>query len=83
MDHFMPGMDGIECLKQIRGQADGMCKEVPVIILTANTEGENQELYKEAGFDGRLSKPVSGSSLEGELIKHIPMDKLKFDSDRA
>ncbi|MBQ7587019.1 MAG: response regulator [Lachnospiraceae bacterium] len=79
MDHFMPGMDGIECLKHIRSQTEGMCNEVPVIILTANAEGENQELYKEAGFDGRLSKPVSGSSLEGELIKHIPKDKIKYD----
>ena len=79
MDHFMPGMDGIECLKHIRSQAEGMCKEVPVIILTANAEGEYQEIYKEAGFNGWLAKPVSGSSLEGELIKHIPKDKIKYD----
>ena len=76
MDHLMPGMDGIECLKHIRDQADGMCTDVPVVVLTANAEREHQDAYAEAGFDGYLVKPVSGSSLEGELIKHIPKDKI-------
>ncbi|MCR5602511.1 MAG: response regulator [Lachnospiraceae bacterium] len=77
LDHLMPEMDGIECLKQIRTQKDGMCTDVPVVILTANAERENQDMYAEAGFDGYLVKPVSGNSLEEELIKHIPKDKLQ------
>ncbi len=76
MDHFMPGMDGIECLDHIRSQTGGKCKDVPVIILTANAGSEFQEMYKNAGFDGFLVKPISGSRLEEALLKYIPQEKL-------
>ncbi|MBR6469152.1 MAG: response regulator, partial [Lachnospiraceae bacterium] len=76
MDHLMPEMDGLECLERIRSQEEGMCRDVPVIVLTANAGGENNELYNRAGFDGQLSKPVSGRSLEETLMKFIPEEKL-------
>ena len=76
MDHLMPEMDGIECLEYIRNQSGGMCTDVPVIVLTANVGGENNELYKEAGFDEILAKPVSGNSLEETLLRFIPRDKI-------
>ena len=76
MDHLMPEMDGLECLEHIRSQEEGMCRDVPVIVLTANAGGENNELYNRAGFDGQLSKPVSGRSLEETLMKFIPEEKL-------
>ncbi len=76
MDHLMPEMDGIECLKYIRNQTGGMCADVPVIVLTANVGGENNELYSEAGFDEILAKPVSGNSLEEVLLRFIPRDKI-------
>ena len=72
MDHLMPEMDGIECLHEIRMQAGGLNQETPVVILTANAGGENQRLYKQEGFDGYLSKPVTGGQLEAELLKHLP-----------
>ncbi|MBR4573854.1 MAG: response regulator [Lachnospiraceae bacterium] len=77
MDHLMPEMDGIECLSHIREQDDGKCRDVPVIVLTANAAIEDMQMYKEAGFDGFLVKPVSGSRLEEGLIKHIPPEKIK------
>ena len=76
MDHLMPEMDGIECLEYIRNQSGGMCTDVPVIVLTANVGGENNELYNEAGFDEILAKPVSGNSLEETLLRFIPRDKI-------
>ncbi len=76
MDHLMPEMDGIECLECIRNQSGGMCTDVPVIVLTANVGGENNELYNEAGFDEILAKPVSGNSLEETLLRFIPRDKI-------
>lgn len=72
MDHLMPEMDGIECLHEIRMQAGGLNQETPVVILTANAGGENQWLYKREGFDGYLTKPVTGGQLEAELLKHLP-----------
>ncbi len=82
MDHFMPGMDGIECLKAIRGQIDGLCSGTPVVILTANAGAENRALYDASGFAGYLTKPVSGRQLEEVLLKHIPAGKIKSGEDR-
>lgn len=72
MDHLMPEMDGIVCLHEIRGQAGGLNQETPVIVLTANAGGESQKLYKREGFDGYLTKPVTGGQLEAELLNHLP-----------
>lgn len=70
----MPEMDGIECLRQIRMQTGGLNQETSVVILTANAGGENQRLYKREGFDGYLTKPVTGGQLESELLKHLPRE---------
>nr|MCR5775150.1 response regulator [Lachnospiraceae bacterium] len=78
MDHLMPQMDGIECLRKLREQVGGLNRNVPVVILTANAGSENRELYQKAGFDGYLVKPVSGEALENMLIRHIPVDKLNI-----
>lgn len=72
MDHLMPEMDGIMCLHEIRRQAGGLNPETPVVVLTANAGGENQRLYRREGFDGYLTKPVTGGQLETELLKHLP-----------
>ncbi len=77
MDHLMPKMDGIECFRRIRNQTEGRCADTPVIMLSANAEGENADLYAEAGFDDHLMKPVSGAALEEVLLKHLPKDKLE------
>ena len=76
MDHLMPGMDGIECLKHMREQEGGLNRNTPVIILTANAGSENRELYNQAGFDGYLVKPVSSESMEDTLIRHISREKI-------
>ncbi len=72
MDHLMPEMDGVVCLHEIRKQAGGLNQETPVVVLTANAGGENQRLYQREGFDGYLTKPVTGAQLEAELLKHLP-----------
>ena len=78
MDHFMPGMDGIECLHAIRTQTQGINQNTPVVILTANADGEDQELYRREGFDGYLSKPINSIQLEEELLKHLPKEMVSM-----
>ena len=72
MDHLMPGMDGIACLKAIRSQIGGQCKESKIVVLTANAGSENKALYEKAGFDGYLTKPITGDILEKELYRLLP-----------
>lgn len=76
MDHLMPEMDGIECLEALRSQQEGLNRNTPVIVLTANAGSDNRDLYNRAGFDGYLVKPVSGLAMEETLIRHIPGEKI-------
>ena len=76
MDHLMPGMDGIECMQQIRKQQGGLSNRSPIIVLTANAGSENKALYTRSGFEGYLVKPVSGKQLEEMIIRHIPEQKI-------
>ena len=80
MDHLMPGMDVIECLHAIRTQPGGINQSTPVVILTANAGGENQELYRREGFDGYLPKPINSTQLEAELLKHLPKEIVSMAS---
>ena len=74
MDHMMPGMDGIECLHAVRGQAGGLCRETPMIVLTANAGSEDQAQYRRAGFDAYLLKPVDADALEETVRNLLPAD---------
>lgn len=74
MDHLMPEMDGIECLKKIRSQMGGRCRESKIVALTANAGSDVQALYVREGFDGYLTKPISGDGLERELYRLLPKE---------
>lgn len=76
LDHMMPGMDGIETLKQSKEMEENMCAGVPVVALTANAVSGVREMYLEAGFDNYLSKPVDGIALEALLERYISPEKI-------
>lgn len=76
MDHFMPEMDGIECMQLIRKQSGGLNNQAPIVALTANAGSEERELYANSGFDGYLVKPVTGRQLEETVLQHLPESKV-------
>lgn len=82
MDHLMPEMDGIDTLMALRSQPGGLNKDTPVIVLTANAGTENQVLYKKSGFDGYLTKPVSGIEMEDTLIRFLPEELVTLSDMR-
>ncbi len=77
MDHLMPGMDGIECMHKIREQVGGLSADSKMIALTANAGSEDRLMYTREGFDGYLSKPVTGEDLEHELMVMLPREMVK------
>ncbi len=83
MDHLMPEMDGIECRRKIKEQTGGRCRETAIVILTANADEENRALYQREGFDGYLSKPVSGDELENELYNLLPKEIVRITGTRS
>ena len=72
MDHLMPQMDGLETLSRIRKQENGMCRETPVIALTANVISGADKYYRQKGFDGYLMKPINGALFEDMLLNCLP-----------
>ena len=76
LDQRMPGMDGVETLKRIRTQEDGLNRETPVICLTADAVLNAREHYLQEGFTDYLSKPVEVAALESALIRHLPTEKV-------
>ena len=76
MDQRMPGMDGTEALRHIRGQADGASRNAPVICMTADAVQGARDRYLAEGFTDYLSKPIDYKALEDMLKKYLPEDKL-------
>jgi len=57
MDIQLPGMDGIEALRQLR--VDPLTRHIPVIAVTASAMTRDRAKIMAAGFDGYQSKPIS------------------------
>jgi two-component system cell cycle response regulator DivK len=57
MDIQLPGIDGIETLRQLR--ADPATAAIPVIAVTASAMTQDRQKILAAGFDGYQSKPIS------------------------
>ena len=78
MDHMMPEMDGIETYHAIRER--NLCKEVPIIMLTANAIVGDREKYQELGFDEVLYKPIVPDCLDRIILQYLPKDIVSFDN---
>ncbi len=61
MDVQMPGMDGMETTKIIRGNEKG--SRTPIVALTAHAVAEQKTKLLLSGMDDFLSKPVSDEDL--------------------
>lgn len=61
-DVVMPGMDGLEFIRQVR--ATPALAKIPVILLTAQIEMNNRLAGMEAGADDYVSKTISPTELE-------------------
>lgn len=62
LDIMMPGLNGYDVCRQIRG--DPLLKELPVLFLTAKAKDEDKIEGFRAGADDYLSKPFNMEELE-------------------
>lgn len=65
LDVMMPGMDGPETLKALRGTAD--FAETPVIFMTAKVQSSEVALYKELGAADVIPKPFDPMTLSATI----------------
>ncbi len=66
-DWNMPNMNGIELLRAIRG--DGAIKDLPVLMVTAESKKENIMEAVQAGVNNYIVKPFNAQTLEEKLNK--------------
>jgi CheY-like chemotaxis protein len=60
MDVEMPGVDGLEATRRIRGgEAAGIRRDIPIVALTAHALQGDRERFTAAGMDDYVSKPIS------------------------
>ncbi len=76
MDIQMPGMDGVEALGWFRRGSGDRFEfttpfDTPVIAVTANALGGDQDRFLALGFDDYLSKPFRQSQLLAMLTKRL------------
>ena len=73
LDHMMPGLDGIETLKQAR-EIDGPSRLAKYIALTAHSGSGLREEYISYGFNDYMPKPIKIDALKKILAKYLPED---------
>ena len=70
-DINMPGMDGLELLRKVKG----LRPELPVLMVTAYGDDERRHRADELGAAAFLSKPVDFDDLKQQLVELMrPMD---------
>jgi CheY-like chemotaxis protein len=72
MDLQMPGLDGYAATRAIRAweELHGLPR-VPIIVLTANTDGEAQRKSVLAGCTGFVAKPVKEATVLGVIQRYL------------
>jgi two-component system, cell cycle response regulator DivK len=69
MDIQLPGMDGLEAVKLLKG--DDLTASVPVIAVTAFAMKDDRQRALDAGFDEYLEKPISVQALREAVGRFI------------
>ncbi len=71
MDIRLPGIDGIEALRQLR--AEEATREIPIMAMTASVMTADRQKITDAGFDAFQSKPLKVSDFVAtveRLLEH-------------
>jgi CheY-like chemotaxis protein len=74
MDLQLPGIDGVEALRQLRQQSQGQgaaARHMPVVAVTAFAMKEDHARAADAGFDGYVEKPISVRALPGQVEEFL------------
>lgn len=71
VDIQLPGMDGLELTRRIRGTP--AWEGLPVVALTAYAMPHDDERMQAAGCDGYISKPINTRTFAAEVRKYLTM----------
>ena len=77
LDLQLPGIDGMEAFRQLRGSPP--TADVPVVAVTALAMKDDRERVLRAGFDGYLEKPISVRELASQVRAFLTAAELPDD----
>jgi two-component system cell cycle response regulator DivK len=77
LDLQLPGIDGIEAFRQLRGSPPTAA--IPVVAVTALAMKDDRERVLRAGFDGYLEKPISVRTLPDQVRAFLTAAELSDD----
>ena len=77
LDLQLPGIDGMEAFRQLRGNSS--TAGVPVVAVTALAMKDDRERVLRAGFDGYLEKPISVRALPDQVRAFLTAAELPDD----
>jgi CheY-like chemotaxis protein len=77
LDLQLPGIDGMEAFRQLRGSPP--TAGVPVVAVTALAMKDDRERVLRAGFDGYLEKPISVRELASQVRAFLTAAELPDD----
>jgi CheY-like chemotaxis protein/Tfp pilus assembly protein PilZ len=70
LDHYMPRMDGAKCCEILK-QHDKY-RHIPIVMVTLSSHAEDLELFRNAGCDDILIKPLQAGTYLEMIHKYIP-----------
>ena len=74
MDVQMPGMDGLEATRAIRGQEAESGGHLPIVALTAHAYPSDRAKCLDAGMDAFVTKPVDQQALHETILGLLPAE---------
>ena len=77
MDLQLPGIDGMEALRQLRARPG--TDALTVVALTAQAMKNDRERVLDAGFDGYLEKPISVGLLPAQVRSFLNTEGVAHD----
>ncbi|MGA9944066.1 MAG: response regulator [Candidatus Cybelea sp.] len=69
-DILMPGIDGYELVRRLKG--DPGLASLPVVAVTAFAMQGDRERIAAAGFDGYIAKPIEPQAFVSQIEAYLP-----------
>jgi diguanylate cyclase (GGDEF)-like protein len=81
LDYHLPGIKGDALCKSIRKQQ--RLSDIPIIIVTGETDAGTEHLFWEAGCSDFISKPFSATTLRKRVAKELKYQRLLKEHKKA
>ena len=73
----MPVMDGVETTQKLRKLPDEYIQNMPIIALTANAVMGAREIFKEAGMNDFVAKPIELKNICSKIRAWLPKELIR------